>query len=113
MYSAATATPAATVAPVAVNTAAPALANPAAGLYGIVGASAGTLASSYLSALGQKLAGVSTTAAAPAPAVTDSAASVTAAKTATANAENILANPLVIAVAVALLGLGVVLALRR
>ena len=85
------------------------------GLYGMVGASAGTLANSYLNALGQKLAGVNTVPAPSSPAVTDSATSAAAATAATktAAATDLLKNPIVIGGAVALVGIGIILALSR
>lgn len=77
-----------------------------AGLFGVLGASAGTLANSYLDALGKKLAGVNTSAA-PADAATADA------KKSAATAAPFDPKPLLIVGGVALVGLVVVIALRR
>lgn len=92
----------------AVSTTAAPVSSTAAGIYGLIGASAGTLANSYLDALGKKLAGVGTTQATTAPAVTDSTKS-----TAVAATNSAFSSPIVIGGIAAVLGIGLILALRR
>lgn len=82
-----------------------------AGILGLIGSSAGTLASSYLDALGKKLAGVNTTATPAAATTTDAAKSAAAAATATPATFDF--KPLLIVGLVAVVGVGLVVALRR
>ena len=99
---------------VPVNTATPAASTSglSAGILGFLGSSANTLASSYLDGLGKKLSGVNTTATPAAATATDTAKS-TAAGTAAANQSSFDYQPLLIVGLVAVLGVGLVVALRR
>ena len=84
-----------------------------AGILGVLGSSAGTFASSYLDSLGKKLAGVNTTATPAAATATDTANSAAAAGTAANQSVFTNYQPLLIVGIVAVLGLGLVAALRR
>lgn len=84
-----------------------------AGILGFLGSSANTLASSYLDGLGKKLAGVNTTATPAAATATDTAKSAAAATAAAANQSSFNYQPLLIVGLVAVLGIGLVAALRR
>jgi len=97
---------------VPVNTAPAATTSGSSGLFGVLGSSVGTLASSYLDALGKKLAGVNTTATPADPATTDAAKSAAAA-TAAANQMQVNLQPVLIVGLVAVVGIGLVVALRR
>ena len=99
-----------TAAPVNTTPTATTASGTSAGILGLLGSSAGTLASSYLDALGEKLAGVNTTATPAAAATTDAAASAAAA---TATTTTFDYKPLLIVGLVAVVGVGLVVALRR
>jgi len=99
-----------TAVPVNTTPTATAASGTSAGILGLLGSSAGTLASSYLDALGKKLAGVNTTATPAAATTTDAAKSAVVAAATTTTFDY---KPLLIVGLVAVVGVGLVVALRR